>query len=114
MPDVRSTDSDIRAESERQAINSPVQSLASDLMLVSLTRLDRTFPNNVARTVGSVHDALLFEVRDEHVDEVCHVIKEVMEDTGYLRQVFGTEVTVPIEVEIKVGQHWGEGEIWTP
>ena len=109
LPDVRSTDSDVRAESERQAINSPVQSFASDLMLVSLTRLDRSFPNNVARVVGSVHDALLFEVREQHVDEVCAKIKEVMEDTEYVRQVFGTEVTVPIEVEIKVGNHWGEG-----
>jgi hypothetical protein len=43
------------------------------------------------------------------VDEVCAKIKEVMEDTEYVRQVFGTEVTVPIEVEIKVGDHWGEG-----
>jgi len=108
LPDVRSTDSDVRAESERQAINSPVQSFASDLMLVSLTRLDRAFPNNVARTVGSVHDALLFEVREQYVDEVCAKIKEVMEDTDYVKKVFGTEITVPIEVEIKVSDHWGE------
>jgi DNA polymerase-1 len=109
LPDMRSEDQNIRAESERQAINSPVQSLASDLMLVSLTRLDQTLDGRVARIVGSVHDALLFEVREEHVEETCQRIKEIMEDMDYVKKTFGADITVPIEVELKVGQHWGEG-----
>jgi hypothetical protein len=37
-----------------------------------------------------------------------------MTDLKVLKKKFGLELTVPIEVEIKVGQHWGEGKVWTP
>ena len=39
------------------------------------------------------------------------MIKSVMEYPR-LREYFGLEFTVPLQVEIKVGQHWGEGEEW--
>lgn len=112
LPDVQSGDKAVRAEAERQAINSPVQSFASDLMLLSLVQLNSILNPYEARIVATIHDALLFEVRDEAVPRVCKVIKETMEDMTPVRKKFGTEVIVPIEVEIKVGQHWGEGEVW--
>jgi DNA polymerase-1 len=111
LPDMLSSDQKIRAEAERQAINSPVQGFASDLMLVSAMRLDSTLQRKVARIVGSVHDSLLFEVYQDHLDSTIEVIRETMEDTAYIRKIFGTNITVPIEVEIKVGQHWSEGTI---
>lgn len=36
-----------------------------------------------------------------------------MTDMSYAKRTFGADITVPIEVEIKVGTHWGEGEVWT-
>lgn len=112
LPTVRSSDSGVQREAERQAINSPVQSLASDLMLLSLVRLSSRLPGTVARIVGTVHDSILFEVREEYVDEIVPEIHEVMEDMSEAKRKFGLELTVPIEVEVKVGRHWGEGKKW--
>lgn len=112
LPDVRSRDREVRAEALRQAINSPVQCFASDLMLLSLVRLDKLLPYHRARIVGSIHDALLFEVAREHLEETCRLIKAVMEDLTEVKRKFGVDITVPIEAEVKVGQYWGRCEPW--
>jgi DNA polymerase-1 len=112
LPDILSGDKEVRAESERQAINSPVQSTASDLMLFSLIKLNQIMPERQARVVGTVHDSILFEVKEEHVDKWCRVIKETMEDMDRVERTFKTEITVPIVADIEVGTHWGEGKPW--
>lgn len=112
LPTVRSSERGVRLEAERQAINSPIQSLASDLMLLSLVQLHHGLPSSQARIVGTVHDSILFEVREEAVDTVVPYIKKTMEDMSVPRRKFGLDLTVPIEVEIKVGKHWGDGEKW--
>lgn len=109
LPDIDSQDKDVREESQRQAINSPVQSLASDMMLMSLVTLHAQMPVSEARIVGTVHDSILFEVRDDKVDGWVKVIRDTMEHLP-LKQKFGVSLSVPIRVDIKVGQHWGEGE----
>jgi len=113
LPDVRNPNDSVRMEAERQAINSPVQGFASDLMVFSAIRLARIFDGRYARMVGSVHDSLLFEVRDEMVDEVARTVKDVMEDKDDLKKMFGVKLEVPIVVEISVGQFWSESETWT-
>lgn len=114
LPDMRSQNDEVRAEAERQAINSPVQSFASDLMLLALIRLSSTLPSRAARIIGTVHDAILFEVRAASLGIVLPIIKSTMEDTSVVRKKFGADITVPIETEVKVSQYWGdpEAETW--
>lgn len=112
LKNVLSSDKDVRAEAERQAINSPVQSMASDMMLFSLVRLHATVPPSQARIVGTVHDSILFEVREDKVSKFAPIIRSFMEDTFVLEQTFGCEITVPIIADVEVGLHWGEGEPW--
>lgn len=112
LVDISSSDTGVQGEAERQAINMPVQSLASELMLVSLVRLARTLPRHVARIIGTTHDQLMFMVRDGYVDEVAPMVRDTMEDVGYVEKVFGAQITVPIVAEIEVGTHWGETEPW--
>lgn len=112
LPDILSADEGVRGEAERQAINSPVQSFASDLMLLSLTQLHSEFDPAEARVVGTVHDSILFEVRDDKVDEYAGQIKATMEDMSIVKKKFGTEVGVPIVADIETGTHWGEGKPW--
>ena len=83
-------------------------------MLLSLVRLDAMWDYSTARIVGSVHDSILFEVGAHDLAEACATIKAVMEDLGEVKRKFGLDITVPIEVEIKVGQYWGRGELFTP
>jgi DNA polymerase-1 len=108
LPDVDSPDKMVQGEAERQAINSPVQSLASDLMLLSMTIFDKLMPDDEAFMVGTVHDALLFEIREDKVKKWVPVIRQVMEGLP-LKKKFGCVLDVPIKVDITVGQHWGEG-----
>lgn len=109
LPDINSEDEAVAAEAERQAINSPVQSLASDLMLLALSSLHEAMDPDEAKIVGTVHDSILFEIRKNKVKKWTKLIKHTMENPP-LKRKFGVELTVPIVADITVGQHWGEGE----
>lgn len=112
LPDIISGDRAVQGEAERQAINSPVQSCASDLMLTALVELHQTLPQDQARIIGSVHDAILCEVRTDVLDEWAPVIKATMENPRGLKSMFGVELTVPIVAELETGTHWGDVIPW--
>lgn len=112
LPDIASGDKKVREEAERQAINSPVQSAASDLMLASLIELHRILPYKQAKIVGTVHDSILFEIKEKYVDKWAPVIKATMEDIDRVKRTFGCDITVPVVADIEVGTHWAEGKPW--
>lgn len=118
LPDIRSGDEGVQMDAERQAINSPVQSTASDLMLVALIELHKLSLQGVYdfRVVGSIHDALLNECHEDHIEPVCGLIEATMLDMNRIYRMFGARIDVPLEVEIKYSSHWSEpdAEIWTP
>ena len=58
--------------------------------------------------IGLVHDAINFEIRDDHVGYALPIIKDTMEDVRPLERKFGIHVDVPIIADLKVGQHWGD------
>lgn len=108
LPDIRSADPAVRAEAQRQAINSPVQSFASDMTVLSLIALSRWFREEGLRahSVGTVHDAINFEVPLKELDRVVPKIRQVMENLP-LEKKFGIHLTVPIVADVKVGTRWG-------
>jgi DNA polymerase-1 len=106
LPNINSNDNGVRMEAERQAINSPVQSTASDLTLFAMVTLHKEVLNpREIRMVMTVHDSIRFEVREEMIGEYSHAVKQVME-TLPLRRTFGTELTVPIVADVDWGTHW--------
>lgn len=111
LPDIDSEDKEVRAEAERQAINSPVQSLSSDLNLLGMIILHNQMPRDEARIVATVHDSILFEVRDDKVEHWVPIIKHTLENLP-LKKLFGVELDVPIVADVSVGQHWSEGKEW--
>lgn len=113
LPDIDSGDEKVRGEAQRQAINSPVQSLASDMMLMALVELHRRMDPREAFVVGTIHDAILFEVRADVIDKWVPAIKHTMENLP-LRKKFGVSLDVPIVADVSVGQHWGEGKPYEP
>jgi uracil-DNA glycosylase family 4 len=108
LHDIRSDNKKVQAEAERQAINSPVQSMASDMMLMSMILLHEQLDPRVARIISTVHDSILFEIREEAVDDVLPGIIQTMENLP-LEEVFGCVLTVPIKADAKVGKFWAEG-----
>jgi DNA polymerase-1 len=105
LPDILSSENSVRMEAERQAINSPVQATASDLMLFSMVQLHAQMNPREAFIVGTLHDAIFFQVRDDSLGEYLPLIKQVMESLP-LKRTFGLELSVPIVVDVDHAQHW--------
>ena len=110
LPDIYSPEAGVRAEAERQAINSPVQGFASDLAVLSMVEINRQFRERgvAAHCLGLVHDAINFEIRDDAVGLALPIIKDTMEDMSLVRRKFGVHIDVPIIADLQVGQHWGD------
>jgi uracil-DNA glycosylase family 4 len=100
-------DTPARAEAQRQAINSPVQSFANELNLMSAIQLTKEFRPPILYLIGTVHDAVLLEVRKEYVPVVYERILQIMQHPDMLDD-FGIKLSVPIEAEAKVGP-WSLG-----
>jgi uracil-DNA glycosylase family 4 len=116
LPDIFSPDQGVRAEAERQAINSPVQGFASDLAVLSMIAINQQFRAEgiAAHCLGLVHDAINYEIRDDYVARALPIIKDTMEDMSLVRRKFGVHVDVPIISDLQVGQHWGDTLELTP
>jgi DNA polymerase-1 len=112
LPDINSPDPKVRAEAERQAINSPVQGLASDMALAGMNlfveRLTTEGLSDKVSVLGLVHDAINIEADDDVAGRAMVLLKESMEDMDNMRRLFGLDMTVPIVADVKVGRHWGD------
>lgn len=112
LPDIYSPDEGVRAEAQRQAINSPVQSFGSDLAVLSMIEINKQFKREgiAGHCVGLVHDAVNFEIRDDELARALPIIKDVMEDVDRVYNQFGVHIDIPIIADLKVGRHWGDAE----
>jgi DNA polymerase-1 len=108
LPDAMSEkDSPARGAAERQAINSPVQSLANELNLMAALQLRQEFSRDVVRISATIHDAILAIVRDDMVEQVFTRLLKIMQRPK-LMDTLEIELAVPIEAEGKIGP-WGIG-----
>jgi uracil-DNA glycosylase family 4 len=109
LPDIFSEDWKVRAEAERQAINSPVQSFASDMNTLAMMETVERFKEQGIEgyPLGTIHDATLFEIRIRDLRRALPIIKRTFENLP-LRKRFGVHLDVPIVADIKVGRHWGD------
>lgn len=103
---IDSTDEEIQAMAEREAINSPVQGFASDLTVLAMVLLHARLGRK-GKILGNVHDSIILEAKDEDAEEVGQIVKKVMENLP-LKKLFGYKPTVPIEADVTISQHWGE------
>jgi len=102
LPGIHSRDKMVVAEAERQALNFPFQSMASDITMLCGIRVQEVIKEKGFKSyqVLTVHDSLVWEVPKEELEEM---LKIVYEETS--RQLPG--ITVPIEAEIKVTNVYG-------
>jgi DNA polymerase-1 len=110
LPDIFSPDEGVRAEAERQAINSPVQSFGSDLAVMSMVEINKKFKRLgiAGHCVGLVHDAVNYEIRNDDVPRALPIIQSTMEDMSKVEKRFGIHVDLPILADVKLGQFWGD------
>lgn len=96
-----------RKAAERQAINSPVQSFASELNIMAALQLRKEYGRDKVRIGGAVHDAVLARVKNEYVEEVYLRMLKIMEHPE-LMDTLGIDISVPIESDGEIGP-WGAG-----
>lgn len=87
---------------ERNAINTPIQGSAADLIKLAMLRLHAAWRAGElpAEMILQIHDELVFEADENDADRAAGVIKEVMERVADLR--------VSLAVDVTIGRHWGE------
>lgn len=94
----------------RQAVNTSVQSVASDMMILALGLIHRLIvcgPYD-AKIVATVHDSVLLEIAEDGAEDVARKAKYIMEHLPLSH--FGVKLNVPIEAGLSMGHRWGEME----
>jgi DNA polymerase-1 len=102
LPDLRSRNFPVRMEAERQAMNTPVQGSAADLIKRAMIDLHRELAERKLRSrlILQIHDELLLEVPEAEAEPVRDLVKRVME--GAL------ELAVPLVADARLGRSWAE------
>ena len=104
IPEINNKNQSIRQVAERQAINTPIQGSASDLIKLAMIQIHHQIKTKKlkARMILQIHDELLFDVPGEEIYEVVDLVKDKMENV--------LKLDVPIKVDIKKGKNWLEME----
>jgi DNA polymerase I len=100
LRDINSRSRGVASAAERLAMNSPIQGTAADILKLAMVRVhnalrDRGFQTKMLLTV---HDEIVFDLFKSEREEVVPVIRRAMTEQ--------MPVTVPLEVEIGVGENW--------
>ena len=97
-----STNNNQRRREEREAINSPIQGTAADIMKVAMIDLYPALEKAGlhGRLLLQIHDELMVESPESEVEETLALIHEVMENA--------IELSIPLTTEAKVGKNWAE------
>jgi len=102
LPDISSSNQNLRRFAERTAINTPIQGSAADLIKIAMIRVDEALLKNKlkAAMLLSVHDELVLEAPPEEIETVKTIVKKEMENVW--------ELKVPLKVNIACGKNWSE------
>ncbi|WP_027482578.1 DNA polymerase I [Deinococcus pimensis] len=98
VPEIASSNRNVREAAERVAYNMPIQGTAADIIKLAMVRLEPLLSEMGARMLLQVHDELLVEAPEGLADEVAELMRREM------TSVF--ELKVPLGVEVGVGPNW--------
>ncbi|MCX5713016.1 MAG: DNA polymerase I [Candidatus Omnitrophica bacterium] len=104
IPEINNKNQGIRQFAERQAVNTPIQGSASDLIKLAMVKIhddinERKLP---AAMIMQIHDELVFDLPKEKAGEFVDLVRDRMENV--------LKLDVPIKVSISQGQNWLEME----
>jgi len=104
IPEINSQDAATRNRAEREAMNTPLQGTAADLMKLAMVKLHARLRREKMRTriTLTVHDELVLEAPEPELDAAREIIREEMENAYLLR--------VPLRVDIGIGRNWKEAK----
>lgn len=100
VPEITSTQFNLRNFAERTALNTPLQGTAADLIKLAMIRIARELQEQKfqARMILQVHDELLFEAPKKEAEKLSALVRQEMEHAH--------ELAVPLVVDVKAGPNW--------
>ncbi len=100
IPEIKSSNYNIRQGAERIALNTPIQGTAADLIKLAMIRVDQALRENglEGKLVLQVHDELIVECPQHEVEQVRMIVTREMENIAQL--------SVPLTAEAKDGKTW--------
>ena len=104
IPEINSSNRQVREAAERMAINMPVQGTSADIIKVAMINLYREMQKRQLKSkmLLQVHDELIFEVPQDEIEEMHQLVTETMSTA--------VKLSVPLKVDIKTGNNWREME----
>ncbi len=98
--DLTSTNRTLRENAERQALNSPIQGSAADVIKIAMLGIDADIRERglASRMLLQVHDELVLEVVAAEVEEVTAIVTD--------RMAHAADLSVPLDVQVGSGANW--------
>ncbi len=100
LPDIKSTNRQVKAMAERVAINSPIQGTAADIIKLAMINIQDILAERklASKMILQVHDELIFDVVPEELELMKTLVVEQMEGA--------VKLTVPLSVDVGIGYNW--------
>ena len=104
IPDIKSSNFNVRQGAERIALNTPIQGTAADLIKIAMIRVHRALSEKYpeAKLILQVHDELIVECPENIAQEVAALVSISMEQVANL--------SVPLVAQAKFGKSWYEAK----
>ena len=104
IPELKSSNFNVRSGAERMTLNTPIQGTAADLIKLAMIKVDAALRNAYpdAKLVLQVHDELIVECPEGIAAEVAALVSREMESVATLN--------VPLTAEAKIGKSWFEAK----
>jgi DNA polymerase-1 len=102
LPDINAGNNTVRAQAERNAVNTPIQGAAADVIKLAMIHIQAEMKKKKTRSkmILQVHDELVFDVHHSELDYMKAMVVEKMSKA--------VELEVPLLVEAGVGKNWLE------
>ena len=102
LPELSSSNRNIRAQGERMALNTPIQGTAADVIKLAMVKVaNRLHRENLkAKLILQVHDELIVECPTEEIEQASRILREEMEGAAQL--------SVPLTADVNQGKNWLE------
>ena len=98
--DYDSANAFMKASFERESVNTVFQGSAADLIKLAMNKMYQILLDSSNAMLLQIHDELIFEVKDNEVENFSKLAKETMENIYLLN--------VPMKCSINIGNNWGE------
>ena len=100
IPELSSTNFNLRSFGERAAMNTPIQGTAADIIKIAMVKVSKALREKCpeAKLILQIHDELICEVPENKAELVAQILGDEMENA--------VKLSVPLKADVKTGKSW--------